>query len=107
LENKILELQKQVQTLKGNKKWELAGIDGILKEVFSNTMEILEKGLYAAEGRNESLKRQLTAQSVKIEELNKQLEKVNEELKKLTLSYVDREHQIEGLQLEVDSLEPV
>jgi|GEM_PF-2955470 len=105
LENKVLELQKQAQALEGNKEWELAGIDGILKEVFSNTMEMLEKRLYAVEGRNESLKRQLTTRSTEIEELNKQLEKVNEELEKLTLSYDGQADQIEDLQLEIDFLE--
>ncbi|MCA4774728.1 hypothetical protein IHO40_00870 [Wolbachia endosymbiont of Mansonella ozzardi] len=49
-------------------------------------MKMLEKGLYAVKGRNESLKRKLTTRLTEIEELNKQLEKVNEELEKLTLS---------------------
>lgn len=105
LENKVLELQKQAQALEGNRKWELAGIDGTLKETFLTIMEMLEKGLYAAEGGNESLKRQLTAQSVEIEELNKQLEKVNEEQKALTLSYDGQADQMEELQLENDFLE--
>ncbi|MGL9719128.1 MAG: hypothetical protein ACR5K9_11265 [Wolbachia sp.] len=75
LENKVSELQKQAQALEGNKEWELAGIDGILKEVFSNTMKMFEKRLYAVEGRNESLKRQLIPILI-IEESNRKQSRV-------------------------------
>lgn len=82
LENKILELQKQVQTLEGNKEWELAGIDGTLKETFLTIMELLAQQL-----------------------LNNQEQSVKEQkLEELTLPYNDQAHQMERLQLENLSL---
>lgn len=82
LENKILELQKQVQTLEGSNEWELAGIDGTLKETFLTIMELLAQQL-----------------------LNNQEQSVKEQkLEELTLSYNDQAHQMERLQLENLSL---
>jgi hypothetical protein len=83
LENKVLELQKQAQTLEGNKEWELAGIDGTLKETFLTIMKLLTQQL-----------------------LNNQEQSVKEQkLEELTLSYADRGHQIKELQLENGLLE--
>ncbi|MFP3035490.1 MAG: hypothetical protein ACEY3A_00305 [Wolbachia sp.] len=84
LENDVAELQKQAQTLEGNKEWELAGIDSTLKETFLSIIELLAQQLL----------------------LNHQEQSVKEKrLEKLTLSYSDQVHQIAGLQAENLSLE--
>ncbi|MCM1001435.1 MAG: hypothetical protein KTV72_03860 [Wolbachia endosymbiont of Melophagus ovinus] len=83
LENDVAELQKQVQTLRGNKEWELAGIDGILKETFLTIIELLAQQLL----------------------LNNQEQSVKEQkLEELTLSYNDQTYQIADLQAENLSL---
>ncbi|MCM1001910.1 coiled-coil domain-containing protein [Wolbachia pipientis] len=84
LENDVAELQKQAQTLEGNKEWELAGIDSTLKETFLTIMELSAQQLL----------------------LNNQEQSVKEKkLEELTLSYSDQVHQIAGLRAENLSLE--
>ncbi|MDR2548435.1 MAG: hypothetical protein LBC34_02990, partial [Rickettsiales bacterium] len=95
---------------------ELKDVSDQIEKEFSDELEALKQDIKEIETRsneqqqiaeiymklNELL---LTAQSVEIEELNKQLEKVNEELKKLTLSYDGQADQMEELQLENNFLE--